>query len=159
MKKSLLIAWDILQILIVIYVVLVVLFMSISNGYGYGEINKYVIDVDNNEFLIIKKTDRIKEGDLIYYYSIVKDRYKIVYSNITAINDEESTCILDNGEEILTNRIVGKTYRKVPVIGFILNMLRYKINFILFVILPILIVFIYQVYKFIVGMNYKRIEE
>lgn len=154
MKKVLNIIWKIIQILIIIYVVLVVSFMIFSNKYGYSQIGKYVLDVDNNEFLVIKKTDDIKEGDLVYYYSVVNEKYRIVYSNVEVI-DEENNCLLTNGNKIVKSKIIGKSYRKIPLIGFILNALRDKVKFVLFVILPILIVFGYHVYKFITGFNYK----
>ena len=158
MKKALNIILSVIQILIVIYVILVISFMFISNDYGYSQIDKYVLDVDNDELVIIKKTDDIKIGDLVYYYSVVKEKYKIVYSNVQTINEDKSY-ILDNGSKIYKNRIIGKTDRKVPVVGFILNRLKEKVNFLLFVLLPIFIVFVYQVYKFIIGINYEKIKE
>ena len=147
-----------MQVLIIIYVVLVISFILISNKYGYGEIGKYVLDVDNNEFLIIKRTDDIKNGDLVYYYTIVNEKYKIIYNNVNSINDDK-TYTLDNGEKILKFKIIGKSYRKVPFIGFILNNVKNRISFLLFVLLPMLIVFIYNIYKFIITINYKRIKE
>ena len=158
MKKVLNIVWNAIQVLIIIYVISVIIFMSFSNKYGYGQIDQYVIDVDNSEFLVIKKTDDIKEGDLVYYYSVVKEKYKIVYSNVKSIDDDNSYT-LDNGDRIIKSKIIGKSYRKLPIIGFILNMLKYKINFLLFVILPILVVFLYHLYKFIIYMDYKRVKE
>ena len=151
MKKALKISWIVIQVLIIIYVILVVLFMSFSNKYGYSQIGKYVLDVDNNEFLIIKKTNNIKDGDLVYYYSIVNEKYRIVYSNVNSINEDTYTLV--NGDEIVKSKIIGKSYRKIPIIGAILNIMKVKINFLVFVIIPILIVFGYHVYKFIFGMK------
>ena len=96
MKRVLNITWNVIQVLIVIYVILVILFMNTSNSYGYSQIGKYVLDVDNNQFLVIKKTNDIKDGDIVYYYSVVHDKYKIVYSNVKSIEDE--SYVLDNGE-------------------------------------------------------------
>jgi len=158
MKKTLRIIWNIIQVLVIIYVALVVSFMLISNKYGYAEIGKCVINVDNNEFLVIKKTNDIKDGDLVYYYSIVKEKYRIVYSNVKTIG-EDKIYTLANGEKIHESKIIGKSYRSIPIIGFILNNVKEKISFFLFVILPILIVFIYQMYKFLIDINYKRIKE
>lgn len=154
MNKALDITWKVIQVLIIIYVLAVIIFMSFSNKYGYSQVGKYVIDVDNNEFLIIKKTNNIKEGDLVYYYSIVKEKYTIVYSNVKSI--EDNNYLLENDDKIHETKIIGKSYRKIPVIGFILNMMKYKINFVIFVLLPILIVFGYHVYKFITGVRIKE---
>jgi len=152
MKKVLKITWNIIQVLIIIYVVLIISFMLTSNRYGYGEIGKYVLDVDNNQFLVIKKTKSIKTGDIVYYYSIVKEKYKIVYSNVQSIN-EDNNCVLDNGNVINCSKIIGKSHRKIPIIGYILNSMKNKICFLLFCMLPVLVVFIYHVYKFIVEIN------
>ena len=152
MKKALKIIWNIAQVLIIIYVILIVLFMLTSNRYGYGQIGKYILDVDNNQFLVIKKTNSIKTGDIVYYYSIVNEKYKIVYSNVQSIN-EDKTYTLDNGEVIDYTKMIGKSHRRIPVIGYILNSMKNKINFLLFCILPILIVFIFHVYKFIIEIN------
>ena len=152
MKKALKIIWSIVQVLIIIYVILVIVFMLMSNRYGYSEIGRYVLDVDNNEFIVIKKTDDIKDGDLVYYYSIVDEKYRIIYSNIKSIN-EDKTYTLDNKEIISRSKIIGKSHRRVPIIGYILNSMKYKINFFLFCLLPILIVFMYHIYKFIIDID------
>lgn len=149
MKKTLKIVWNVVQVLIIIYVVAVIIFMMMSNKYGYGEIGNYVLDVDNNEFLVIKKTSNLKDGDLVYYYSIVKEKYRIVYSNVKTINDDE-TYTLNNEERVNFSKVIGKSYRRIPVIGYVLNSMKKQVNFLLFCILPILIVFIYHVYKFII---------
>lgn len=158
MKRVFSIIWNIIQIIIVIYVVLVILFMLTSNKYGYSQIGNYVLDVDDNEFLIIKKTNNLKNGDLVYYYSIVKEKYKITYSNINSINDDK-TYTLVNNEKIDSYKIIGKTYRKIPIIGYILNSMKEKINFLLFCLLPLLIVFIYNIYKFIIVINKEKKKE
>jgi len=158
MKKTLKIVWNVVQVLIIIYAIAVIIFMLISNKYGYSEIGKYVLNVDNNEFLVIKKTNDIKDGDLVYYYSVVKEKYKIVYSNVKTIN-EDKTYTLDNGEKIKKTKIIGKTYRSIPIIGYVLNSMKYKINFLLFCMLPVFIVFIYHIYKFIVEVNFKNKKE
>ena len=154
MKRVLNITWKVIQILIIIYVILVILFMNTSNSYGYSQIGKYILDVDNNEFLVIKKTDDIKDGDIVYYYSVVREKYKIVYSNVK--NTEEESYILDNGERIVKSKIIGKSYRKIPLIGFILNNVKEKMGFFLGVIFPILIVFGYNVFKFVVEIRKKE---
>ena len=158
MSKTLNIIWNIIQVIIIIYVVSIITFMFFSNKYGYSQIGKYVFDVDDNEFVVIKKTDKIKTGDLVFYYDIVNEKYKIVYSNVSSIN-EDKTYTLDNGKKLASSKIIGKSNRKIPIIGLILNMLKEKVNFLLFVLFPILIVFIYQVYKFIVGIDYEKIKE
>ena len=158
MNKILNVVLSVIQVFIIIYVILVISFMFISNRYGYSQIGKYILDVDNDELIIIKKTNDIKTGDLVYYYSIVNEKYRIVSSNIKSINEDKSYT-LNNGSKIQKVKIIGKTDRKIPVVGFILNRLKEKVNFLLFVLFPVFIVFIYQVYKFIIGINHEKIKE
>ena len=158
MKKVLNITWNVIQVLIIIYVLGIVSFMFFSNKYGYSEVGKYVFDVDDNEFVVIKKTDKIDIGDLVFYYDIVDERYKIVYSNVNSINEDKSYS-LDNGENLIPSRVIGKANKKIPVIGFILNLVKEKVTFLLFVLVPILIVFGYHVYKFIMIISYKKNEK
>ena len=155
MKKILNIVWNVLEVLIIIYVILIISFMSFSNKYGYSELGKYVLDVDNNQFLVIKKTKDIKTGDLVYYYSIVNEKYRIVYSNLSSINEDKSYTF-DNGEKVFSTKIIGKSHRRIPIIGFILNNVKSKVNFFFFVLLPILFVFLYQAYEFILDIYKKR---
>ncbi len=156
--KTLNIIWNIIQVIIIVYVISIISFMFFSNEYGYSQIGNYVFDVDDNEFVVIKKTNNIKKGDLVFYYDIVNEKYKIVYSNVSSINNDD-TYTLDNGEKLIKSRIIGKSNRKIPVIGFILNVVKEKVYFLLFVLLPILIVFVYQVYKFIVSIDYYKVKE
>ena len=158
MNKTLSVIWNVIQIVIIVYVISIITFMFFSNKYGYSQIGKYVFDVDDNEFVVIKKTNTIKKGDLVFYYDIVNEKYKIVYSNVSSVN-KDKTYSLDNGETLASSRIIGKSNRKIPVIGFILNIIKEKVYFLLFVLLPILIVFVYQVYKFIIGIDFEKMKE
>ncbi|MBQ9018990.1 MAG: hypothetical protein IJ097_01595 [Bacilli bacterium] len=154
MKKVINIVWNILQVIIVIYVILIVSFMFFSNKYGYSEIGKYVLDADNNYLLIIKKSKDIKIGDYIYYYSVVDEKYKIVSDNVTTIDDKLYNT--NNNKNINKTMIIGKATKKIGGIGFILNKMDDKFSFLFFVLIPIFIVFVYQVYKFISGNVYLK---
>lgn len=157
MKKTFYIIWDIVQIFIIVYVVLITAFMFFSNKYGYTEFGKYVLKNDNNgDLLIIKKSSDIKEGDNIYYYSVVKEKYAIEKDIVKRVNEKDYEI---SNNFVSKSKVIGKSSRKIVLLGKILNRLESKVGFLVFVLLPMLVVFLYQVYDFIVSISNKRREE
>lgn len=147
-KKVFKIIWNIIQILIVIYAITIISFMYASNRFGYSEVGNYVLNIKNNDLLFILKDTKYKVGDKVYYYAVVKERYSIISGKITDI-DKNKVYVVLNGEKVPFAKLIGKTYTKVPILGWILKKLKNLIYFMLFVSLPLLIVFSYQTYKFI----------
>ena len=60
MKKTFKIIWIIIQIIIIIYAILIVSYMSISNRYGFSETTNYVFNVDNDQLFLIQKAKKLK---------------------------------------------------------------------------------------------------
>ena len=58
MKKAFKVIWNIIQIIIIIYVILIVSYMSISNRYGFSETSNYVLNVDKDQLSVIKKSTK-----------------------------------------------------------------------------------------------------
>lgn len=133
--------------------------MFFSNKYGYSEMGKYVFNPTDENLIIITKDKNVKVDDEIYYYTVVDEKYIISSNKIININKEMKLYTLSDNSNITSSKIIGKSIKKIPVVGYILNSLKEKMNFLLFVLIPIFIVFVYQVYKFIVGIGYERIKE
>ncbi len=149
MKKTFKIIWIIIQILIIIYAILIVSYMSISNRYGFSETTNYVFNVDNDQLFLIQKAKKFKVGDKVYYYSVRNEKYKVFSSKVV---EEGKSYIFSNGDKIPAAKLIGKKSIKVPIVGFILNRLKNSVFFLLFVSFPILLVFGYRMYKFIKGI-------
>lgn len=157
MKKKLGIIWNIIQVVIIIFVILVTIFVLCKNKYGYTEIANYNFSyTDKNELLIIKKTDSIKEKDNIYYYDVYKNKYVIRNDKVTKI--ENSKYYISESTSIEKNKIIGKSDKTIPVLGKLLSFLESKLGFILFVIIPLVIIFIYQIFKFVSTVKEERKE-
>lgn len=159
MKKKLSIIWSIIQVIIIIFVVLVTVFVLCKNKYGYTEIanynfsyisnedTKYLKNTKKSDLLLVKKDNSIKQGDNIYYYDIYKNKYTIRQANIIKI--DETSYYISESSSIEKDKIIGKEYKTVPKLGGILSFLETKLGFILCIIFPLIIIFIYQIYKFI----------
>lgn len=149
MKKAFKVIWTIIQIVIIIYVILIVSYMSISNRYGFSETNNYVLNVDNDQLFAIKKTKKFSVGEKVYYYSVRNEKYKIFSSKVL---EKGKSYIFSNGDKIPASKLIGKKSTKVPVVGFVLDRLKNSFYFLIFVSAPLLLVFGYRTYKFIKGI-------
>ncbi len=149
MKKVLKRIWNVLEVIIIVYVVFMTLLFLNKNKYGFsevgnlvfvnvdGDIEKMDASVKKNDLLIIKKNNNAIGN--VYYYSVYKGKYVIKHSDL----DNESN-IKNDG------RLIGNSSVRVPLLGGYLEFLHSKVGFILFVFLPVFLVFSYQVYIFII---------
>ena len=149
MKKTFRVIWIVIRIIIIIYAILIVSYMSISNRYGFSETSNYVLNVDKDQLYLIRKAKKFKVGEKVYYYSVRNEKYKIFSSKVV---EKGKSYIFSNGDKIPTSKLIGKKSTKVPVVGFILNRLKNSFYFLIFVSAPILLVFGYQTYTFIKGI-------
>ena len=107
-------------------------------------------------FLAYLRTDYVKEKDNIYYYDVYKNKYVIRNAKVTKI--ENSKYYISESTSIEKNKIIGNSDKTIPVLGKILSFLESKIGFILFVIIPLVIIFIYQIFKFVSTVKEERKE-
>lgn len=166
MKKKLNIIWSILQVIIIIFVISITVFVLCKNKYGYTEIanynfsyitntdTKYIDNTNKNDLLIIKKNKSIKQNDNIFYYDINKNKYVIRQSKVIKI--DSSSYYISENTSIEKDKIIGKSYKTIPKLGGIISFLETKLGFILFIIIPLVIIFIYQIYKFISTIKEER---
>ena len=153
MKKILKRIWNILEVIIVIYVIFMTLLFLNKNKYGFSEIGNLVfVNVDSdtektdtsvkkNDLLIIKKNNNSTNN--FYYYSVYKGKYIVKRSDLD-LNKTNEFNIKNDG------RIIGNSSVRIPLLGGYLEFLHSKVGFLLFVFLPVFLVFSYQVYIFII---------
>ncbi len=175
MKKFLHWVWSFLEVVIIIYVILVTAFILCRNKYGYTQFGDYTfVNVDtrsertiNNskkgDLLIVKNSNDIAEGDLIYYYAVFDESY-IIKTNVVVKEEKDdfnSLYTLDDsdGISISNAKVLGKYATNYSKLGGILDVLESRIGFLFLVLLPIIVVFIYQIYEFIVIIRYEKVEE
>lgn len=175
MRKVLRWVWSFLEIIIILYVILLTSFLLCKNKFGYTQFGDYtfnnvtLFDERNNnnvkqgDLLIVKNSNDIKEGDVIYYYTVYNDTYIIRSNPVTSIKNDDYSYLYtvdDSGPlSIVGTKVLGKHATTYPHLGTILSVLESRMGFLFGVLLPILVVFIYQVYEFIMIIRYERADD
>ena len=162
MKKNLKIVWNIIQVFILVYVFLVTFLVININEYGYSEvgkstyvpvtknIKKYLGDYKKSDLLIIKN-NKINKDDEIYYYTVDETNYYISKAKVIEVNN--GVYVTDNNFNIDQDRIIGNEIIRIKYIGLFINFLLKEIGYFCFIILPMLILLIYNIYDFSVSMR------
>jgi len=120
------------------------------------------------DLIIIKKTDpaTLKVGDIVTFHTIIENQYALNTHRIYEI--EESDGIrryvtkgdnnLGSDANIITNGdIVGKYVFRIPKLGKVMDFLSGSTGFLVCIVLPMLLFFIYQVYNLVmIAMKMKK---
>lgn len=176
LKRVFGVVWDIIEVVVIVYVIFMTSCILCRNKYGYTQFDKYVfvtVSENNNKFLpdykpgdllIIKsQSSGINVGDVVYYYVTVNEEY-IVKSGIveTKMEDDYSALytLKDGGNvSIAGNRVIGKYVSIESGKGAILDFLEGRVGFLLCVLLPVLLIFIYQIYRLFVTAKYDEVDD
>lgn len=174
MKKFLHWVWSFLEFVIIVYVIVLTSFLLCKNKYGYtqfGDYTLYNVDIigeknidnsKNGDLLIVKNSNDIQKGDIIYYYAVYNESYIIKSSPVLDIKNDDYSYLYtvdDSGPvSVVGTRVLGKYANTYGHVGTVLSILESRLGFLFGVLLPILIVFIYQVYEFVIIFKYERVE-
>ena len=121
-----------------------------------------------NDLIIIQQCDpsTLQVGDIVTFHTIIDNQYALNTHRIVSINEVNGmnsyTTKGDNNDladqhVIADGDIVGKYAFKIPYLGKVMDVLSSTWGFLIIIVLPMLLFFIYQVYHLvIVGMNLKR---
>ena len=175
MKKVLKGIWSVLEIVIIIYAIILTSFILSRNKFGYTQFGDYTFynvsligennidDVKKGDLLIVKNSNDINEGDLIYYYAAYNDNYVIKSNRVLEIKKDGSSSLytVDNEErlQIQGPKVLGKYKHIYHTWGSVLTLLESRMGFLFLVLLPIMIVFIYQIYEFIIILRYEKVDD
>lgn len=171
MRKVLNWVWSFVEVIIIIYVVLVTMFVLCKNKYGYTQFGDYsfsnidliaeknVKDTKKGDLLVVKNSNDIHKGDLIYYYAVLNDNYIVRSAVVSDVKEDDYSALytvsLSNTTiNVASSRVLGKYSTVYNNLGSILSVLESRVGFLLLVLLPIMVVFIYQVYEFIIMLKY-----
>ena len=171
MRKVLNWVWSFVEVIIIIYVVLVTMFVLCKNKYGYTQFGDYsfanidliaeknVKDTKKGDLLVVKNSNDIHKGDLIYYYAVLNDNYIVRSAVVADVKEDDYSALytvsLSNTTiNVASSRVLGKYSTVYNNLGSILSVLESRVGFLLLDLLPIMVVFIYQVYEFIIMLKY-----
>ena len=164
MKKGLKI---VIGIVVCIYLVVVVFttgFLLNKNDYGVSSfLGKYLIAIDDDSLepdykehslLVINpvKNEDVEVGDKIFYYYDTK--HQIKFTEVTRkekINDSEVTYTLRDNTLVSSEYVLGseKTASTLSILGKILYILQSKWGFLIIVVFPLFLAFIYEIYAIV----------
>lgn len=171
-KKFLKGLWGLVEVIIIIYVICMTAFLLCKNKYGFTQIGdmtyitinehlqSYLPETKENDLLMVKQNNKdINVGDKIYYYAVENNEYVIktahVKENVISEDDMALYQLDDEAKTtIATTRVIGKYSAIYHNIGGVLDVLQSRIGFLLLVILPILLIFMYQIYALIIVIKY-----
>ena len=165
-KKVVKILISIIEVLIIVYVIAITVSLLNKNKYGYtvfGDKTLVTINENNSaelslfkegDLVIIDeaKYDNVEVGETLYYYDVVNQTYILKTGVVKEKNGDRTSAVyvMDGTKTVSSDKIVGE-YNDVKYSNFgkVLDILESRFGFLLLVILPIFVLFIYQVYKMI----------
>ncbi len=174
MKRILRWIWGVLEVFIIIYAIFITSCILCRNKYGFTQFNKmtfvtiteenqkYLPDYQVDDLLIVREQKtNLNVGDVVYYYMTVNEEY-IVRSGVISSKTEDdynAMYVLNDTDKttVPATRVLGKFSTSYSSVGGVLDFLESQIGFLFFVLLPIMIVFIYQVYQFVIVLRYEKV--
>lgn len=164
------------KILILIYLLIVMvlsLYLFMYNPIGVNSNKKYTVftsenlnSFKDNELVIVKKKLDIKTNDRIFFYNFYTNKIKILEGKVVSLektNEKEITYELDNRRFVSNNYVIGNINdtKSIPLIGFVFKTLSSTWGYLIFALIPTMILFIYQLNNFLKltkpsGANYDQ---
>ena len=138
---------------------------NVANLFGYTplvvESNSMSPTFKKDDLIFVKKCDtsKLEEGDIICFHTIIDNEYALNTHRIQSIAESGEarsyTTVGDNNNGVADQHIisdgdiVGKYVGHISGAGKLMNFLSSSTGFLLVIVLPMLIFFIYQVYNLI----------
>lgn len=138
---------------------------NVANLFGYTplvvESNSMLPTFKKDDLIFVKKCDtsKLEEGDIICFHTIIDNEYALNTHRIQSIAESGEarsyTTVGDNNNGVADQHIisdgdiVGKYVGHISGAGKLMNFLSSSTGFLLVIVLPMLIFFIYQVYNLI----------
>ena len=112
------------------------------------------------DLIMIRKCDtsQLKEGDIVCFHTIIENEYALNTHRIQKIDEmagvRSYTTKGDNNEisdqhVIADGDLVGKYVGRLPKMGKVMDFLSSSVGFLVVIVLPMLLFFIYQVYHLV----------
>ncbi len=172
MKGFLKILGVILLIPYIIIAITLTVFLLHYNKYGITEIGgKTLINLTDDslsptykkgDLLVVKNTekDQIKNNDYVFFYQKDTEKNTVVINlgrviSTRKVTDTETTFKLEGDVDYSSEYVIGtrnntKVYESL---GTILSILESRWVFLIFIIVPILFLFLYEIYEFVLEIK------
>ncbi len=177
MKKFLKIVGVVILVPYVLVALLITIFLLNYNQYGVTEIGgKTLIIVDGEELspsykkgdlVVVKKVnnDEVNPGDYIFFYEQSREKKTVIINlgrviNKKKVNETETTYKLEGDVDYSSEFVIGTTKdaKVYNSLGSIIAALELRWVFLLFIIVPLLFIFLYEIYEFVIEVK-KNLKE
>lgn len=166
----------VIEVIVIAYVIIMSTCLLCRNKYGYTQFDtktlisignkdtKYLKEFSKNSLVVFEEKDieDIKVGDKVYYYAVENEKYVIKQDKIVDTQGEASDTLYKfekNPDVAVAGAKVIGTYEKTyKTWGGVKLFLESRIGFLIFVLLPILLLFIYEIYDLVVTVKYDDTE-
>ena len=125
-------------------------FETKSNNYYVGEVEGYS---SSSLLKFAKNVDYEKLVDKDVYYF---DRDKIIRNSKLTKYDSETETFTINGDNYKVNNFLGEVDKEYKTLGSILNVITSKGFYFIFIIIPIVVLFMFEIYLLVKYVDYNK---
>ena len=148
------------------FVISMTVMMWSKNEYGVTEIgdNAFILIAEDlstgkykkGDLVIVEKTklSKLDVGDEVFVYIVNDDQISIDYGKIGVKYDSDNALAFENGSIYDIKYVAGVEKTVYSGIGTVLSVIQSQIGFLFIVLIPCLLVFIYELYALIVEIKY-----
>ena len=135
-------------------------------GYSFIIIDENSEKYNDGDLVLFRQgeMDKVEQNDEIFFYEVTNGIPSIHYGTVTEvlpIDEDERTFTINDNHDISSDSLIGKTEiaRVYPQIGKILSILESRFGFLILVILPTLLLFLYELYRVMIEIKTPLEEE
>lgn len=138
---------------------------GVSNFFGYIpfsiQSNSMQPILNKGDLIISQKasTDTLKKGDVISFFSVINKEVVIITHRIEQVNNNRGVIsyitkgdnnLLPDANEVAPGDVISKYNGiMIPKCGYVLDFFRSKVGFFICIIIPLFILFVFQLVNFI----------
>ena len=153
MKKVIFNSFIIIYTVFAVFITVCLLSYNDYNVTEFGKNSLIIVkdkksNYNKNDLLIVKRDKKYKKDINVFYYLEKNNMYYIKYGNIDKIGNNNLTV---DGKLVSRKMIlsIDKNVVVIPYVGGVLAVLESRWGYLCFIILPILIAFIYELFEII----------
>lgn len=114
-------------------------------------LNNKVNDYEKGSLIVANNNlDDIKVNDNILYYDVLNSKRQVKMTKVLdIINKKDTTIVINDGLFLSDKYLLGKDkVLAIPFIGYLYNLFTGKVGYLIFIVIPIIFMFIYQIFKY-----------
>ena len=177
MKKIIKVVRNIVILLYAMIAIFVTICLLSYNEYKITEFGHYALVIANRselysdykegDLIIVNKQASIEKGDKVFFYNTFDRSMEVSIekvSDVEIITESQKTYTLEGNKKISSDYIIGlsKDNQSFAKVGMILSVLESQWGFLILVVLPALLAFLYEIFEVFSemrGRNKKTNEE